>query len=70
MSEDGLQLNESMRDSIYSVGTVLREIYGLESEEEEEEIVGAKALVRVTKQIASRDTGGSRERKRLCRLRE
>ena len=42
MSEDGLQPDERMRDSIDSVGIVLREIYGSTSEEEEEEMVGAE----------------------------
>ena len=62
MSEDGLQLNERVRDSIDSIGSVLREIYGSSSKEEEEEIVGAKEhIVRVTEQNASSDTRGSLE---------
>jgi hypothetical protein len=54
-SEDGLQADERMRDSIDSVGIVLREqIYGSESEEDWEEIVEAgEHIVRATKQIAS-----------------
>ena len=54
-SEDGLQADERMRDSIDSVGIVLREqIYGSESEEDWEEIVEAgEHIVRATEHIAS-----------------
>jgi hypothetical protein len=63
MSEDGLQSDERMRDSIDPVGTVLRKIYGSESEEDKEDIVGAEEqIVRVTEQIAPSDIGGSREK--------
>jgi hypothetical protein len=34
MCEDGLQSDEMMRDRIDSVGTILREIYGSESDED------------------------------------
>ena len=65
MNEDGLHADERMRDSIDSVGSVLREIYGSESDEDEEEIMEAKEqIVRVIEQIASCDTSDS------CSLRE
>jgi hypothetical protein len=49
MSEDGLQADERMCDSIDSVGTMLRKIYGSESEEDGEETMEAKEqIVRVT----------------------
>ena len=53
MSEDGLHADEKMQDSIDSVGTMLRKIYGSESDEEEEEIVGVEEqIVRVTNRSA------------------
>ena len=59
-SEDGLQANQRMRDSIGSAGSVLlASAWADESEEEEdegEEIVAAEAqIARVTEQIASGD---------------
>jgi hypothetical protein len=63
MSEDELQADERMCDSIDSVGTMLRKIYGSESEEDGEETMEAKEqIVRVTEQIASGGTGDSGSR--------